>query len=330
MARSLTLGDIVAVASLICGIVLLILNATVMPNSTLSSAGIILLIWGFMNSVDIGVQLRKKRRSKGHEVSLDQMIFIGKYEIPTITLDKVSAEISDKLNTIGKWEVDSVKRIATFNRLLTDEELNTAENSELAHLTLHVIESNSRQIIDVECRPVLYQKVIKGLISSIMSIDIENAELQCSQLVRQIMVGILDGTELERVSRYPTQLIANVKHRLSLEGKNDIVDCIDSAQKNIIQNDFKGSIGNTRAALEKVVEFFLERKNLEKTNTFENNVVRLAKNGFISKYQQQLVYDCFYRYLSDVVHRRTDVTVKESRLYLNLVLGFIEYVLDSV
>ena len=69
-------------------------------------------------------------------------------------------------------------------------------------------------------------------------------------------------------------------------GLSEIADCFDDAEKNVSDDDFYGCLSCLRTALEKSIQFYLLRKNLEETINFENDVNRLVKKGFLTKEQK--------------------------------------------
>jgi hypothetical protein len=199
-------------------------------------------------------------------------------------------------------------------------------------LSLIVIEHQEGGILlDVECRPALWYRITQTARASCSENDVQEALLECSLFVKSVMSG-LKGKAIEPVSVYPIIQRTEIKSRLLNLGLNDTVDHMNKAERHIVQNNFEESLKSLRTAFEKMIDWELKKRGLDKTDNYKNDLERLKSKGFIDSITTELI-QTYYRCLSNIaVHAKGEVPpgFHEAQMGYGITLIMLQYFADKL
>jgi len=201
-------------------------------------------------------------------------------------------------------------------------------------MTLHLRNEKEIEgsfIVDVECLPTMYYKMQQHVQTDYTEQEVEGAARECSALVEDLFVGVLKAETIQKPSTLMTPKETELKSRLRSLGLMDTIDCLDSSEENIKQNDFEGSITSSRTALEKMTKYFLNQLGLEETYRFKSDLDRLSSKGYISQDTQELLQKIYeYQSLSGVHRIGSKPNQYEAELFYHMTMSCIEYMLKRL
>lgn len=158
-------------------------------------------------------------------------------------------------------------------------------------------------LVEVECRPAMWYRIANFYETEFTENEVRQALFECKTFVKQVM-RIFKGKEIEPVSVYPVIPRMEIKSRLINLGLEEVVEKLDRAERHIVQNNFKASLTSSRTAFEKMVDWQMKKRGLDKTNNYKNNLERLRSRGHLDVETTNLLQS-YYRCLSNIgVHER--------------------------
>lgn len=199
-------------------------------------------------------------------------------------------------------------------------------------ISLVVVEKkDGKSVVDVECRPCLFYRITALHEREYPEEDIQAAQIRCKRFAQEIMGGLLEGIEVLPLSIYPSIRRTEIRSRLLNFGLLEIVECLDIAEKHIVQRNWIESLTRSRTAFEKIIEYYIEKHNLEKTDQTSKNIERLRVEGFLGNDAADLFRAC-YRFLSNVgTHEKSaKPDLYEAQLGHGYALLSLEYILNNL
>jgi hypothetical protein len=278
--------------------------------------------------------------------TLESITVRGKYTVFTKTFEEIAETIRKSLSN---WNVnqqmgDSIALIAieTYSLVVEGTKSNMAK-------VWHKKISNSRHgipmffscvaiehlkdsiLVEVECRPNIWYRISTLQEKEFPHNSVEEALIECRNLVKSVMSG-LNSKEVEPISVYPIIQRTEIKNRLSNLGLKECVEHLDKAERHIVQNNFEESLKSSRTAFEKVVDWEVSKRRLEKTNNYKNDLERLQSKGFIDPLTTELI-QTYYRCLSNIaVHSKGEVSpgFHEAQMGYGITLIMLQYFADKL
>jgi hypothetical protein len=190
---------------------------------------------------------------------------------------------------------------------------------------------NNGTLVEVECRPAMWFLVSKNIRQSFMENQIQEALIECRIFVKQVM-SIFNGKEVEPVSVYPIIQRTEIKSRLLNLGLKEVVSPLDKAERHIVQNNFIDSLKSSRTAFEKMIDWQMKKRGLEKTNNYKNDLERLKSKGFLDLEITGLL-QTYYKCLSIIaVHEKGEVEpgFYEAQMGYGMTLIMLQYFIDKL
>ena len=181
-------------------------------------------------------------------------------------------------------------------------------------------------LVEVECRPAMWFRIATLRETSFTENEVQEALFECKSFVKQVM-SIFKGKEVEPVSVYPIIQRTEIKSRLLNLGLKKIVDLLDRAERHIVQNNFEASLTSSRTAFEKMVDWQMKKRGLEKTSNYRNDLDRLRSKGYLDLETAELLKS-YYRCLSNIgVHERgrSPVGIFEAQMGYGTTLIMLDY-----
>jgi hypothetical protein len=190
--------------------------------------------------------------------------------------------------------------------------------------------STDGMIVEVQCLPTMWHSIARFGETTFTENQVQEALLECKLFVRQTMSG-LKGKEIEPVSVYPIIQRTEVKSRLLNLGLQEIVDKLDKAEEHIVQNDFSESLKSSRTAFEKMIDWQMVKRGLEKTDNYKNDLERLKSKGHLDPDTTQLLQS-YYRCLSSIgVHEKgVPPGIYEAQMGYGITLIMLGYFADKL
>ena len=185
---------------------------------------------------------------------------------------------------------------------------------------------NNSILVEVECRPAMWYRIASLGETNFMENEVQEALLECKSFVKQVM-SIFEGKEIEPVSVYPIIPRRETKSRLLNLGLKKIVDLLDRAERHIVQNNFEASLTSSRTAFEKMVDWQMKKRGLEKTSNYRNDLDRLRSKGYLELETAELLKS-YYRCISNIgVHEkgRIPVGIFEAQMGYGTTLIMLDY-----
>ena len=207
-----------------------------------------------------------------------------------------------------------------------DEVLKTTRLGMPIDFSATLIECYSdRLIIEVQCLPVMYHKIGKGYGTTFTENQVQEALSECALFTKQVMSG-LKGKEIQPVSVYPIIPRTEIKSRLLNLGLKEIVDKLDKAEEHIVQNDFSESLTSSRTAFEKMIDWQMKKRGLDKTNNYKNDLECLRSRGHLDSDTTQLLQS-YYHCLSNIgVHEKgVPAGIYEAQMGYGITLIMLDY-----
>ena len=298
--------------------------------------------------------------------SLESIAVRGKYQIPEIDFGVIESLLSEETSTgvlfdwagperigeslslfnIGfKYKTEASKKVfskgVTSSTLLSmaDEMVKKAEKELLkirpgipeSFLIITLEHLNNGIIVEVECRPLMWYLISKGLKLNFTENQVEEAISECRDFVKQIM-SLFKGKEIEPVSVYPIIKRTEIKSRLLNLGLEEVVSPLDKAEKHIVQNNFTDSLKSSRTAFEKMIDWQMKKRGLEQTNNYKNDLERLKSKGYLDKETAELLQS-YYKCLSTIaVHERGEVEpgFYEAQMGYGITLIMLDYLANKL
>lgn len=185
--------------------------------------------------------------------------------------------------------------------------------------------------MDIECRPVLGYIVAHTPDKSCSENDVQEALIEGGLFVKQIMSG-LEGKEIEPVSVYQIIQRTEIKSRLENIGLKELVAHLNKAERNITQNNFEASLLSSRTAFEKVIDWEMEKRGLEQTNNYHNNLERLMSHGYLDKDTTALLQTYYHCYSTIGVHDKGEIKagIYEAQMGYRMTLVMIDYLISKL
>lgn len=272
------------------------------------------------------------------EPTLESITVSGKYDIPFGDFEDVVTYLDKTLKL--KWR--KIKLIGDSIRLIYKHEyINKQSWKELINesrvgvpidFSVTVIgRYNNRMIVEVQCLPIMYYRICSSGAISFTKNEVQEALLECKLFVKQVMSG-LKGKEVEPVSVYPVIPRREIRSRLLNLSLKKVVEKLDTAERHMVQNNFPEALKSCRTAFEKMVDWQMDKRGLEKTNNYKNNLERLKSKGYLDKHITKLLEN-YYRYLSEIaVHERAVIPpgIFEAQMGFGITLTILDYLANKL
>jgi hypothetical protein len=190
---------------------------------------------------------------------------------------------------------------------------------------------NNGTIVEVECRPLMWYLISKGLQLDFIENQVQEALIECRIFVKQVM-SIFNGKEVEPVSVYPIIQRTEIKSRLLNLGLKEVVNPLDKAERHIVQNNFIESLKSSRTAFEKMIDWEMRKRGLDLTSNQRNNLDRLRSKGYLDNETTELLQS-YYKCLSNIaVHERGEVEpgFYEANMGYGITLIMLDYLANKL
>lgn len=271
--------------------------------------------------------------------SLESITIRAKYSIPFTDFSQVQNQLCTSISKgiLYQWKrLSYVGNSLALMQLATNEgfenHIKTTRPGVPFYFSLIEIDENPNNIlVEVECRPIMWYRISNLGKEEFSENEIQEALLENKAFVRQVM-SIFKGKEIEPISVYPIIKRAEIKNNLVKLGLNVIVIHLDKAETHIAQSNFEESLKSSRTAFEKMVDWEIAKRGLEKTNNYKNDLERLQSKGFLDKITTELI-QTYYRCLSNIaVHSKGDVPpgLHEAELGYAITLIMLRYLTDKL
>jgi len=154
-------------------------------------------------------------------------------------------------------------------------------------------------IFDVTIRPVLYYRITQMKLLECTDQDIQEAQHECVLFADRLR-GIMAGTELQPPSISSFGPVTDVRRRLIQFGLNSQADLLAQAETKIAKGEAQDAVKNCRSAVEQVTESLMMRQKLPPTNSFKNNLERLASKKYIDGWASSFIHEIYYSPVSQI------------------------------
>jgi hypothetical protein len=269
--------------------------------------------------------------------SLESITIRGKYIIPEVDFNIVRKRLFEQEEIHENWKTfPSLGESVRLLQISHKEELTEAFAETRAGMpmffSITVIEHLKDSIlVQVECRPCIWFKISNLGQEQFTRNQVQEALLECSLFAKQVM-SIFKGKEAEPLSVYPiiqrTEIISRL---LNLELK-EVVKQLDKAEEHIVQNNFAESLKCSRTGFEKMIDWQMKKRGLEKTNNYKNDLERLESKGFLDLEITGLL-QTYYKCLSIIaVHEKGEVEpgFYEAQMGYGMTLIMLQYFIDKL
>lgn len=200
------------------------------------------------------------------------------------------------------------------------------------YLSLILVEKLQNSIlVEVECRPTMWFRISVLGENEFTDNQVQEALLETESFVKQTM-SAFEAKEVEPISVYPIIQRTEIRNRLLNLGLEEAVRHLDKAEKHIVQNNFEESLKSSRTAFEKMIDWEIKKRGLEKTNNYKNDLERLQSKGFIDLITTELI-QTYYRCLSNIaVHAKGEVPpgFHEAQMGYGITLIMLQYFADKL
>lgn len=271
--------------------------------------------------------------------TLESITIRGKYRIHQTDFNIVTEMVRNELPPVWTLirKIGESVAFANVKRRVDEKDLTKVVNKRIKELrfgvpfTFHITtveHYNDGILVDVECRPVMWYTIAREKCTeeTFTQNQIQEALLECKIFVKQVM-SIFRGKEIEPVSVYPIIQRTEIKSRLLNLGLKEIVDKLDKAERHIVQNNFTDSLKSSRTAFEKMIDWQMEKRGLEKTNNCKNDLERLKSKGYLDAETTRLLQSS-YRCLSNIgVHEKEEIQagIFEAQMGYGITLIILDY-----
>lgn len=280
--------------------------------------------------------------------SLESITIRGKYILP-MGFSEVKKAIDDELLSrrwASKYQIGEsieIYNVGEYKQLMLGEKpkkvedkwqkrINDVRFGVPLFLSVIVLEHlNIGILIEVECRPALWYKIATFDEKNFTENAVQEALIECRTFVKQVM-SIFKGKEVEPVSVYPIIQRTEIKSRLLNLGLKKAVSPLEKAEKHIVQNNFIESLKFSRTAFEKMIDWQMTKRGLEKTNNYRNDLERLRSKGFLDSETTELL-QAYYKCLSNIaVHERGEVEpgFYEAQMGYGITLIMLQYFINKL
>lgn|GEM_PF-634965 len=327
---------------------LLFLQTSVSPLDT--TTGLVLLvvlvaIVGVLGYL-VGVYLTRMSGADLKPVSLEEVVIRGEYSIPFDSIKPVEARLTEHLNFGGLIESWSILTEGNTIEMmekpvgLRDSGFLNRKKAQKAHIKgltsrrpglpfyLRLIchpAGQGETVADVSCRPVLYYRMTQLGEYRFPRQQVEEAQGECSEFVRKVMVGVLEGRELKAPSIRSATKDNEATDALRRLGMTMEVGLLDEARDKMAQGHPEDAVKDCRTVLERAAAKATERVG-GKTNSFENDLRRLESKGQLTGHTAQFLR-ALYGYLSGDVHGEFKADSREGGLSVQAVESAVLFLL---
>jgi len=258
--------------------------------------------------------------SKKTTISLESITVRGKYNIPQTDFNAIEKTIIDtfaprgwlatrigeslELMDIGLPPLIAVEKSKKDLQDIWQKQIKGVRYGVPLYISVIIVEHlNGGVLLEVECRPAMWYKIATLGEEKFSENNVQEALLECRVFARQFM-SVLEGKEVEAIAVYPIIPRTEIKSRLLNLGLKEVVNHLDDAEKHIFQNNFVEALTSSRTAFEKMVDWQMNKRGLEQTNNYRNNLDRLRARGYLDPDTTQLLQS-YYHCLSTIgVHER--------------------------
>jgi len=284
--------------------------------------------------------MSKKPKPRHVIPTLESITVRGKYILPETDFSIVEQKLLQTLNPIGWGKLRTIGesiRLAYWRRAEKGKTERKAIKWWAEHLrkirpgfpvyfTITTVEHlNNNILVEVECRPGMWFRISQLQEVSFKENQVQEALLECKSFVKQVMSAV-KGKEVEPVSVYPIIQRTEIKSRLLNLGLKEIVDALDKAEEHIVQNNFPESLKSSRTAFEKMIDWQMTKRGLDKTNSYQNDLERLKSKGYLDKDTTELLKS-YYSCLSIIgVHEKgAKPGIFEAQMGYGITLIMLDY-----
>jgi len=265
--------------------------------------------------------------------NLESITVRGKYLIKETNFNVVRQKVMEILGRGHRWKTHPIHgesiTVVSMGARANEWTKHVKENRSGAPIYFSVVAVERLRdsiIVEVECRPTLWFKIATLKESNFTENEIQEGLLECRSFVKQVMSGVR-GKEVEPVSVYPIIQRTEIKSRLLNLGLRRIVTLLDKAEKHIVQNNFTDSLKSSRTAFEKMIDWQMKKRGLEKTNNYKNDLARIESKGYLDSETTKLI-QTYYRCLSNIaVHEKGEVEpgIYEAQMGYGITLIMLDY-----
>ena len=200
------------------------------------------------------------------------------------------------------------------------------------YFVMTVIEHLRKSIlVEVECHPVMWYRISKYEEMEYTENQVQEALIECASFVRRVM-SVFKGKMVEPISVYPIIQRAEIKSRLSNLGLKEVISPLDKAERHIVQNNFIESLKSSRTAFEKMIDWQMKKRGLEKTDSYTHDLDRLKSKGYLDSETTKLI-QTYYGCLSNIaVHERGEIEpgFYEAQMGYGMTLIMLRYFMDKL
>jgi hypothetical protein len=270
--------------------------------------------------------------------SLESITVRGKYLMEETDFNVVRDRVIKATNLEYGWEIypegtrgESITLVHYIEEEWKKNIQKTRPGAPVYFSLIIVEHLHDKVLVEVECRPSLWYKIATLQQSMFTENQVQEALLECRIFIKQVMSGV-KAKELEPISVYPIIQRTEIKSRLLNLGLEVIVSQLDKAEKHIVQNNFTESLKSSRTAFEKMIDWQMKKRGLEKTNNYKNDLERLERKGFLDSEITGLL-QTYYKCLSNIaVHERGEVEpgFYEAQMGYGITLIMLQYFIDKL
>jgi len=280
--------------------------------------------------------------SKKTEPSLESITVRGKYEIQETEFDVVYSRVKKELEpthwgtlhrigesiSLALWEMPK-KMPKKKAGEAWQKYIMGLRSGVPVFLSIVAVEHLKESIIvEVECHPAMWHIIAytRGEEVRFTENNVQEALSECTVFVKEVM-SIFRAKEIEPVSVYPIIHRREIKNRLLNLGLKKIVEKLDRAERHITRNNFADSLKSSRTAFERMVDWQMKKRGLEKTSNYRNDLDRLRSKGYIDIETTKLLQS-YYRCISNIgVHERGEVPagIFEAQMGYGMTLIILDY-----
>jgi hypothetical protein len=298
----------------------------------------LLLALGAIIGFVVGTYFTDRSYLSKRTVSLEELVVRARYSIPFHDINQARARLERDLNYDGllpSWNIlaegntieimevpEAVRKAARVRsrKKAQNEHFKGLRNTRVG-IPKNLVMITSGQdkessTADVTCRPVLYYRITQLAEYRFPSQAVEEAQGECIQFVKKVMVGVLSGTELLAPMVRSTAKENEATEVMSMNGLSTEIGLLTAARDKLVQGHPEDAAKDCRTVLEHTVAKAAEGAG-GRTNAFENDIQRLLARGRMSNTTAGFIRE-FYGYLSEDVHGRFVPDRKEGGFMLQV------------
>jgi hypothetical protein len=223
-----------------------------------------------------------------------------------------------------------------FNKLRTDDQqkyfkkLSETRPGIPIHAQMVGEKQDGDICFDLTIKPALYMKVTQLVdFRKCTEQDIQDAQHECASFANETR-GIVEGTWDEEPAAGGSRFPSDVQNELMTFGMTKQAELLSEAEGKIAGGAPPDGVKNCRSALEQVVENLLARMQLDRANSFKNNLLRLVSHKYLDQQLADAIYEFYYRLVSEDAHDKYEAGPKEARYILSMTESAIHFLLDRV